>query len=63
MKTCTQIDEEECKRNEEILKRTEEMRKEEEDIIKKCNSLIVSVKCKAIQDAQVAEKELIRYNM
>lgn len=36
------------------------MKREQEEELKQCNSLILSIKCKAIQDAQVAEKELIK---
>lgn len=56
------MEEEELERERKLLARTEELKREQEDIVRKCNSLIMSIKCKAVQDAQIAEKEFIKYD-
>lgn len=54
------MSDDEKRKREEILARREKLKREEDDLIKKCNSLILGVKCKAIQDAQVAEREMMK---
>ncbi|XP_014250984.1 cilia- and flagella-associated protein 45-like [Cimex lectularius] len=43
-----------------LLNRAKEIREEDNDKIKLCNKLILSTKCHAIRDAQVAEKQTIQ---
>ncbi|RZF40903.1 hypothetical protein LSTR_LSTR015059 [Laodelphax striatellus] len=56
----SELEEEAERRNNHLLARAYELRQEQEDEIKKCNTLILSTKCHAIRDAQVAEKALIK---
>ncbi|XP_018051641.1 PREDICTED: cilia- and flagella-associated protein 45 [Atta colombica] len=54
-----EIEEEAKKRTMHILERAYNMRLEQEQEIQKCNRLILETKCRAIRDAQIAEKKLM----
>ncbi|XP_018365825.1 PREDICTED: cilia- and flagella-associated protein 45-like [Trachymyrmex cornetzi] len=54
-----EIEEEAKKRTMHILERAYNMRLEQEEEIQKCNRLILETKCRAIRDAQIAEKKLM----
>ncbi|KOC58900.1 Coiled-coil domain-containing protein 19, mitochondrial [Habropoda laboriosa] len=62
--TCAQlieIEEEARKRTKYVLERAENMKLEQEEEIQKCNRIILETKCRAIRDAQIAEKKLIEH--
>lgn len=46
-------------KNEYLLQRAKELRQEQEDEIKKANGIILATKCRAIRNAQIAEKRVI----
>ncbi|EGI60284.1 PREDICTED: protein CFAP45, mitochondrial-like [Acromyrmex echinatior] len=54
-----EIEEEAKKRTMHILERAYNMRLDQEEEIQKCNRFILATKCRAIRDAQIAEKKLI----
>ncbi|KYN39082.1 Coiled-coil domain-containing protein 19, mitochondrial [Trachymyrmex septentrionalis] len=54
-----EIEEEAKKRTMHILERAYNMRLEQEEEIQKCNRIILQTKCRAIRDAQIAEKKLM----
>ncbi|KAL6260197.1 hypothetical protein P5V15_007732 [Pogonomyrmex californicus] len=54
-----EIEEEARRRTMHVLERAYNMRLEQEEEIQKCNRLILETKCRAIRDAQIAEKKLI----
>ncbi|XP_050460145.1 cilia- and flagella-associated protein 45-like [Cataglyphis hispanica] len=54
-----EIEEEARRRTMHILERAYNMRMEQEEEIQKCNRLILESKCRAIRDAQIAERKLI----
>ncbi|XP_032683991.1 cilia- and flagella-associated protein 45 [Odontomachus brunneus] len=54
-----EIEEEARQRTMHILDRAQNMRLEQEEEIQKCNRFILETKCRAIRDAQIAEKKLI----
>ncbi|RLU21710.1 hypothetical protein DMN91_006086 [Ooceraea biroi] len=54
-----EIEEEARKKMMHILERARNMRLEQEEEIQECNRLILATKCRAIRDAQIAEKKLI----
>lgn len=55
-----QLDDEANKKSNYLLARAQQLRQDQEDEIKRCNSLILSTKCHAIRNAQIAEKQLIQ---
>ncbi|CAK9795861.1 Cilia- and flagella-associated protein 45 [Anthophora quadrimaculata] len=54
-----EIEEEARKRTQYVLERAQNMKLEQEEEIQKCNRIILETKCRAIRDAQIAEKKLI----
>lgn len=48
-------------KNEYLLKRANELRKEQEVDVKKANGVILATKCRAIRNAQIAEKRVSIY--
>ncbi|KAL6420416.1 hypothetical protein ACFW04_014539 [Cataglyphis niger] len=54
-----EIEEEARRRTMHVLERAYNMRMEQEEEIQKCNRLILESKCRAIRDAQIAERKLI----
>lgn len=54
------MDDEANKKSNYLLARAHQLRQDQEDEIKQCNSLILSTKCHAIRNAQIAEKQLIQ---
>ncbi|XP_011876040.1 PREDICTED: cilia- and flagella-associated protein 45-like [Vollenhovia emeryi] len=54
-----EIEEEARRRTMHILERAYNMRLEQEEEIQRCNRLILETKCRAIRDAQIAEKKLM----
>ncbi|XP_012536175.2 cilia- and flagella-associated protein 45 isoform X2 [Monomorium pharaonis] len=54
-----EIEEEARRRTMHVLERAYNMRLEQEQEIQKCNRLILETKCRAIRDAQIAEKKLM----
>ncbi|XP_029175757.1 cilia- and flagella-associated protein 45-like isoform X1 [Nylanderia fulva] len=54
-----EIEEEARRRTMHVLERAYNMRMEQEEEIQRCNRLILETKCRAIRDAQIAEKKLI----
>ncbi|EFN86341.1 Coiled-coil domain-containing protein 19 [Harpegnathos saltator] len=55
----SEIEEEARKRMTHILDRAQNMRLEQEEEVQRCNRFILETKCRAIRDAQIAEKKLI----
>ncbi|KAG7209020.1 hypothetical protein KM043_015186 [Ampulex compressa] len=55
----SEVQEEARSRTMHVLERAENMKLEEEEEMQICNRLILATKCRAIRDAQVAEKKLI----
>ncbi|XP_012273259.1 cilia- and flagella-associated protein 45 [Orussus abietinus] len=51
------------KRTMHLLERAFNLQLEQEEEIKKCNKLILETKCRAIRDAQIAERNLIEKEM
>ncbi|CAH1737569.1 cilia- and flagella-associated protein 45-like [Aphis gossypii] len=62
-KQLAQLDDEANKKSNYLLARAQQLRQDQEDEIKHCNSLILSTKCHAIRNAQIAEKQLIQKEM
>uniref|UniRef100_A0A2S2RAJ9 Cilia- and flagella-associated protein 45 n=1 Tax=Sipha flava TaxID=143950 RepID=A0A2S2RAJ9_9HEMI len=62
-KRLAQLDDEANKKSNYLLARAQQLRQDQEDEIKHCNSLILSTKCHAIRNAQIAEKQLIQREM
>ncbi|KAK2577371.1 hypothetical protein KPH14_003487 [Odynerus spinipes] len=58
-KMLTDIEEEARKRTMHLLERAYNLKLEQEEEIQKCNRIILETKCRAIRDAQIAEKKLI----
>ncbi|XP_029043140.2 cilia- and flagella-associated protein 45-like [Osmia bicornis bicornis] len=58
-----EIEEEARKRTNYLLERAENLKLEQEEEIQKCNRIILETKCRAIRDAQVAEKKLIEQEL
>ncbi|XP_077274732.1 cilia- and flagella-associated protein 45 [Temnothorax americanus] len=58
-----EIEEEARRRTMHILERAYNMRLEQEEEIQKCNRLILETKCRAIRDAQIAEKKLMEQEL
>ncbi|KYQ57321.1 Coiled-coil domain-containing protein 19, mitochondrial [Trachymyrmex zeteki] len=58
-----EIEEEARRRTMHILERAHNMRLEQEEEIQKCNRLILETKCRAIRDAQIAEKKLMEQEL
>ncbi|XP_043518237.1 cilia- and flagella-associated protein 45-like isoform X1 [Frieseomelitta varia] len=58
-----EIEEEARKRAKHVLERAENMKLEREEEIQKCNRIILETKCRAIRDAQIAEKRLIELEL
>ncbi|XP_066587106.1 cilia- and flagella-associated protein 45-like isoform X2 [Prorops nasuta] len=56
----SEIEDEARKRAMHLLDRAYNLKLEQEDEIKKCNRIILETKCRAIRDAQLAEKKLIK---
>ncbi|XP_029675215.1 cilia- and flagella-associated protein 45-like [Formica exsecta] len=54
-----EIEEEARRRTMHVLERAYNMRMEQKKEIQKCNQLILESKCRAIRDAQIAERKLI----
>jgi hypothetical protein len=47
-------------KNEFLLKKAQRLLEEQEDEIKQLNEMIISAKCHAIREAQIAEKQVIK---
>ncbi|VVC24428.1 Hypothetical protein CINCED_3A005033 [Cinara cedri] len=62
-KQLARLDDEANKKSNYLLARAQQLRQDQEDEIKRCNSLILSTKCHAIRNAQIAEKQLIQKAM
>ncbi|XP_050528845.1 cilia- and flagella-associated protein 45 isoform X2 [Daktulosphaira vitifoliae] len=62
-KKLAELDDEANKKANYLLARAQQLRQDQEDEIKCCNSLILSTKCHAIRNAQIAEKQLIQKEM
>ncbi|XP_053994148.1 cilia- and flagella-associated protein 45-like isoform X2 [Hylaeus volcanicus] len=58
-----EIEEEARKRTKHILERAQNMKLEQEEEIQKCNKIILETKCRAIRDAQIAEKKLVELEL
>ncbi|XP_011159133.3 cilia- and flagella-associated protein 45 [Solenopsis invicta] len=58
-----EIEEEARRRTMHVLERAYNMRLEQEEEIQKCNRLILETKCRAIRDAQIAEKKLMEQEL
>lgn len=58
-----EIEEDARKRAKHILERAENLKLEQEEEIQKCNRIILETKCRAIRDAQIAEKKLIEQEL
>ncbi|XP_033359201.1 cilia- and flagella-associated protein 45-like isoform X2 [Bombus vosnesenskii] len=58
-----EIEEEARKRAKHVLERAEKMKLEQEEEIQKCNRIILETKCRAIRDAQIAEKKLMELEL
>nr|XP_033330457.1 cilia- and flagella-associated protein 45-like [Megalopta genalis] len=54
-----EIEEEARKRTGYVLERARNMRLEQEEEIQKCNRIILETKCRAVRDAQLAERKLM----
>ncbi|XP_014214197.1 cilia- and flagella-associated protein 45-like [Copidosoma floridanum] len=54
-----EIEEEARQRTMHLLERAHNLKLEQEEEIKRCNKLILETKCRAIRDAQIAEKKLL----
>ncbi|KAJ8679865.1 hypothetical protein QAD02_015652 [Eretmocerus hayati] len=55
----TEIEEESRQRTMHLLERARQLKLEQEQEIKKCNKIILETKCRAVRDAQLAEKRLL----
>lgn len=49
-------------KNEYLLQRAHELRQEQEDEVKKANGVILATKCRAIRNAQIAEKKVRNFS-
>ncbi|XP_076397283.1 cilia- and flagella-associated protein 45 isoform X2 [Megachile rotundata] len=58
-----EIEEDARRRAKHILERAENLKLEQEEEIQKCNRIILETKCRAIRDAQIAEKKLIEQEL
>ncbi|KZC14208.1 PREDICTED: cilia- and flagella-associated protein 45-like [Dufourea novaeangliae] len=58
-----EIEEEARKRTNHVLERAHNMKLEQEEEIQRCNRIILETKCRAIRDAQLAEKRLIELEL
>ncbi|XP_076182066.1 cilia- and flagella-associated protein 45 isoform X2 [Ptiloglossa arizonensis] len=58
-----EIEEEAKNRTKYVLERAQNMKLEQEEEIQKCNRIILETKCRAIRDAQIAEKKLIDFEL
>ncbi|XP_043261259.1 cilia- and flagella-associated protein 45 [Colletes gigas] len=61
--TLIEIEEEARKRTKHVLERAQDMKLEQEEEIQECNKIILETKCRAIRDAQIAEKKLVELEL
>ncbi|OXU26641.1 hypothetical protein TSAR_004702 [Trichomalopsis sarcophagae] len=53
------VEEESRQRTLHLLQRAKDLKLEQEEEVKRCNKLILETKCRAVRDAQIAEKKLL----
>ncbi|XP_008216445.1 cilia- and flagella-associated protein 45-like [Nasonia vitripennis] len=53
------VEEESRQRTLHLLQRARDLKLEQEEEVKRCNKLILETKCRAVRDAQIAEKKLL----